>query len=126
MVFSKIVFVAATKFRISESCKDDWYVPRTNTFKRKHLLTLVFITKDLIRQMNKGEYILKPAFDNASMQVKSTGSKFVNDLDKFDWQKIRFVLKSMVRKYQKEANHERFDEYVNLSRTLWKYSLANQ
>ena len=37
-----------------------------------------------------------------------------------------FYYLAMTKKYQTEDSHDKFDEYITLARTMWRYSLSEK
>ena len=85
MVFSNFIFVASLE--ISENCREDWYVPRTNRFKRSQLLTLVYMCKDVIRNSpNDEKNVDKKTYDDLLMDLGESGSALHLDVKNLEWQ----------------------------------------
>ena len=121
MVFSNFIFVASLE--ISQNCRDDWYVSRTNRFSRSQLLTLVYMCKDVIRNSRNDEKnVSKQIYDDLLMDLGESGSALHCNVKGLEWQSVRHVLRSMLLKYRNEKCHDKFENYVTLSRTLWRNS----
>ena len=122
LLTSNFIFVASLE--ISENCRDDWYVPRTNRFKRSQLLTFVYMCKDIIRNSaNDKKNVEKKKYDDLLMELGESGSALYLHVKNLDWQSVRYVLRAMLLKYKNEQCHEKFEIYVALSRRLWRDSL---
>ena len=92
---------------IDEGFEGDWYVPRNRkngAFSHIDLLGVVFVAKDLIRSaLPDQQGIKKDDFMDSITRINNTPNRLLKDLtDRIDWQKIRFVLRNMVRRYVKE------------------------
>ena len=44
----------------------------------------------------------------------------VDELENVPWNKIRFAIKAMKKKYSKETNHDKFEWFVSEARSMWR------
>ena len=111
--------------RDEDATKDYWYMPRKGTFKRSDFLALV--AKDLIRSTPIASTITKAGYDKAFSLLEQTGyGEELQPLKMANWQKVREVLRSMTKKYNKEVDHTNFEMYVALARMLWRQSIMDR
>ena len=87
--------------------------------------------KDKIRNCPKGKEISRAEYDEELAKCRRESPKFAEPLHKIDWQTkyslkqrqvpIRNILKAMVRKYQSEEDHDKFEEFVIDARKLYHH-----
>ena len=58
-------------------------------------------------------------FQKAFEEARSFGFN-CPELDDIKWEALRRILREMMRKYQKETCHQKFEDYVALSRMMWR------
>ena len=108
--------------------KDDWYKPRGGSLKRTQLLSLIFVIKDLLRS-KCGRHISKKEYEDELFKATELGFPMHDSIASIDWQVMRNPVKAMTLKYLsdvKKKDHRSFENYVALSRTLWRNSLEDK
>ena len=100
-----------------EKCsKHEWYPSKK--YSRSIILTIVFTTRNILQENCK---ITKKLWLSEVENLQQKSPKFVNELKQLDWQKdIRCILRNMKNKYDKEENHDAYEEMLEDAREKWQ------
>ena len=101
----------------------DWFI---STIKKSTILSILLVIKDILitkseKEPTRKEYISKRD------KLMSLNQNFGEELLDLPWERVRNVTKAMWRKFKKnkeEDNMEKFNNFVELARGLWKLQLA--
>ena len=101
----------------------DWFI---STIKKSTILSILLIIKDILITKSEKEPTRKE-YTTKRDKLMSLNQNFGEELVDLPWKRVRNVTKGMWRKYKKikeEDNLEKFYNFVELARGLWKLKLA--
>ena len=107
---------------VEEASNTDWYRCKmredgTTLFSRREVVMIAYLAQNMIRENDTK--IARSSFLSSLEEAKLLG--FKSELEKQPWNILKDVIKNMKRRFEKENDHSRFENFLLLARTIWRH-----